>query len=385
MPHPESGLRDDVLTLRRRLREAGYYERPFWPVLWRWLLHVALGVGGLAAFVLLDPWPLRALAMLVSCFGFLGTATLGHTASHGAASEGRIGNAILLYVTYPFFLMLSATYWHHSHVQVHHPAPNVVGHDDDCDLRPVFALNEQHAAGASGPGRALLRAQGFLLPVLLPFNGFSMHRQAWQHLIGVLLGRQGARRPAAWLDLACMSLHIAVWIVLPMLWFSPVDVLLVYAVRVALMGTGLFAILAPGHFPADARCLDASQKNAGSFYLRQTATTVNFEPGPLGAFVCSGLQYQIEHHLFPSISHVHLAKIAPLVRELCERHRLPYRSMPWSRAIWESYMVFFRPKPVHADIETLRESCAARAIAEPSHPPPPTPDFGPELVPSGES
>jgi linoleoyl-CoA desaturase len=127
MLHPESGLRGDVLRLRRRFREAGYYERPLLPVLTRWLVHVALGLGGLGAFVVLEAWPLRAVSMLVSCFGFLGTATVGHTASHGAASEGRVGNALLLYVTYPFFLMLSATYWHHSHVQVHHPAPNVVG------------------------------------------------------------------------------------------------------------------------------------------------------------------------------------------------------------------------------------------------------------------
>jgi fatty acid desaturase len=286
-------------------------------------------------------------------------ATMAHTASHGAASERRWLNAALLYVSYPFLLMLSAEYWHHSHVVVHHPAPNVVGHDDDCDLRPFFAINERHAAGASGALRVLHRMQGWLLPLLLPFNGFSMHIQAWRHLLGVLAKGGPARRASAWLDLACMLLHLVAWIAVPMIWLSPLTVLGIYALRVSLLGFGLFAILAPGHFPAEARCLDEHQRDASDFYLRQTATTVNFRTGIIGSLVCSGLQYQIEHHLFPSISHLHLRAISPHVQELCARHGLPYRSLSWSRAIWESWLVFFRPKQVVTDVETLRIASGA--------------------------
>jgi fatty acid desaturase len=291
------------------------------------------------------------VGLLASTGGLLGVATIAHTASHGALSERRWINDLVLFASYPSLLMLSATYWHHSHIVVHHPAPNVVGRDDDCDLRP-FAANELHAAGCSWPRRLMNRAQGALFPLAVVVNAFNIQRQAWTYLLTSL-----ARRPSrrAWVDLACMTLHIVVWIAAPAFWFGLRDVAALYALRAVLLGCGLFAILAPGHYPAAARCLDERALQQDDFVLRQTATTVDFQTGWLGRLLCSGLEFQIEHHLFPGISHVHLPAIAPAVRELCARRGLPYRTLGWGASLWESWRIFFRPKPVHASAESLRE------------------------------
>jgi linoleoyl-CoA desaturase len=258
-------------------------------------------------------------------------------------------------------------------VQIHHPAPNIVGLDADCDLRPVFAINEQHSQDNHHAWRrGLQRWQWLLLPLLLPLNGLNIHRQAWLRLLHELRD-PALRSKAAWLDLACLLAHLAVFVVLPM-WFFPVmSVLAVHLLRFALIGMVLFAVLAPGHFPGEAACLQQSERDRGDFYLRQAVTTVNYRTGPIGRWLCAGLEYQIEHHMFPSISHVFYPRMSPLVRDFCQRHGLPYRSLGWvgwAEAIWKSYRVFLRPKRVLADVEALRMGTPALIPALPVAAPP---------------
>src|SRR5258708_10056310 len=153
-----------------------------------------------------------------------------------------------------------------------------------------------------------------------------------------------------------MLAHLAVGLILPMFFFPPLAVLGFYALRVSAIGCVLFAVLAPGHYPAAAVCLDGSQRDAGDFWLRQLACTANFRTGFFGRVLCSGLDQQIEHHLFPTLSHLQLPRARPLVRAFCARTGLPYNELSWARAIWESYRVFLKPKPVLADVESLRRA-----------------------------
>jgi linoleoyl-CoA desaturase len=61
----------------------------------------------------------------------------------------------------------------------------------------------------------------------------------------------------------------------------------------------------------------------------QVRTTANFAPNNLFVnWFVGGLNYQIEHHLFPRISHVHYPALSRIVRETCEEHGLPYHSYP---------------------------------------------------------
>jgi fatty acid desaturase len=353
----------EVAALRDELRGLGCFERPVARYAITWCGMLVLALGGLAGCVTLPGLWLKALAFAVSTYGFVGIATLGHTASHGGVSDRRLVNQVFFYMSYPFLLHLSARYWFWSHVQVHHPSPNLVGIDVDCDLRPAFALNQQHFE--TGLGRGWYRWQGLSLLLVLPLNGFNIIRQSWRRLLHELV-TPGQRQAGAWVDLACLVGHVAAWLALPMFFFSPAAVLGFYALRVATIGCVLFAVLAPGHYPAAAVCLEADQRERGDFWLRQLATTVNFRTGLLGRLLCSGLDQQNEHHLFPGASHLRLSRMRGPVRAFCARNGLPYHELSWARAIWESYLVFWRPKPVLADVESLRlrldpESYARRA------------------------
>jgi fatty acid desaturase len=343
----------DIVALRDKFRSHGYYERPLLPMLRAWAAHLFIGFGGLAAFVATPgAWP-RVAFMAISCFGFVGLATLGHTASHNGASDRRLANRILLYFTYPFLLQLSAIYWHYTHCITHHPNPNMVGIDNDCDLRPLFYINESHQAGASRRRRLYFRIQWLFFPFALLLNSVNIQRKGWRYLLSQL--RDPERRTAGcWIDLACMTGHLVTWLVVPMFFFSPLAVIGVYALRTAIIGVALFTILAPGHFPAEAMCFSRDQREAGDFYLRQTAATANFRTGFIGRFLCSGLEYQIEHHLFPGVSHIYLPRMAPAVQEFCARHGLPYCQFGWGEAIWKSYAVMFKPKVVRSCVESVR-------------------------------
>jgi len=349
---PATSLRADLAALEERIRQFGADRPRPLRVFAEWLLALFLGMSGM--LLLYDgalPLLVRAAALLVSTLGFVVLGTIGHTASHGGFSRSAAGNQILFYATYPLLGMLSARYWRHSHIHVHHSAPNVVGIDDDCDLRPLFSLNEQHREGAG----AWHRYQGLLLPLALPLNYFNLQRQGLRRLASELKDPR-LRKPAAMPDPACVVLHVAIFVVLPMAFVSVSVALGVYALRMSMLGVGLFAVLAPGHYPGEAACLDASQRKAGHFWLRQTVATVDFRTGPVGRWICAGLQYQIEHHLFPGLCHVHYPAVSEAVREFCSKHGLPYRTLGWGEALWKSYRVFFFPKPVIADVNTLRLS-----------------------------
>ena len=71
----------------------------------------------------------------------------------------------------------------------------------------------------------------------------------------------------------------------------------------------------------------------------------------MGRLYCAGVEYQIEHHLFPGMSPTHYPHIAPMVEAFCRRHGYPYRTLGWGEALWKSYLTFWRLKPVRSDLE----------------------------------
>ena len=359
-------LAADIAALRVEFKARGFYERPISRMLVEWIIHFAIGISGLVAFGMAPSWPLRIAATLFSCYGFIGLATLGHTASHNACSDSRAWNRFVLFLTYPFLVQLSASFWHYTHVVTHHPSPNIVGIDNDCDLRPLFYINQHQQANASALRRFYFRIQGFIFPIALCLNTFNIQRKGWKHVVRELRNPK-TRTAFVWADFACMSAHLLVCLGIPMLFFPAKIVVAVYMLWSGLIGIGLFCILAPGHFPAAAVVLERGQKEESDFYLRQTATTVNFRTGFFGRFMCSGLEYQVEHHLFPNVCHIHYPKIEPLVRDLCARHGMPYNMLGWPNAIWQSYRVFFFPKRVLSSVESVRERPLVAPVAHAAH------------------
>lgn len=87
-----------------------------------------------------------------------------------------------------------------------------------------------------------------------------------------------------------------------------------------------FLVIIPNHSADDIYRFETSTSGRGEFYLRQIIGTVNYNTGSDRIdFLHGWLNYQIEHHLFPSMPLSHYQKLQPIIKEVCAKHNLPYR------------------------------------------------------------
>ena len=337
-----AGDRSFVL-LRNRLQSLGYLKKEARPVIIQMLTFIALMLLGTAGVAFGGLWLGAASFLLLLC-STLGLATTTHTASHQAASHKRWVNSSLTHLGYPFFLGLSAGFWHRRHLQLHHAHPNVVGIDEDIEQRPVLLLVKDHLEAVSRWGQLWYRVSRFLLPVLVLGNGPSMQLSSltWA-------ARQLSPKRLRWTSVAdALALlgHYVLWVGLPMLYFEAWQVIVFNLAWSAGTGYLLYCTFVPAHLPEEAIFIAPSV--GGDYVMKQTATTINFRAGKLHSFLLGGLQYQIEHHLFPGASHNQLAAISEHVEAFCKAHGYPYRTLSYWEALWKATLCFFQPKEIQA-------------------------------------
>jgi linoleoyl-CoA desaturase len=349
---------ESLAELRQEIIARGWYRRATLRIMVELLFNLAIALAGIWIFLASQHLLVRICGLLISTAGSMGAATNTHTSSHYATSNRRWVNEMLTFLGYPLFMGVSACHWWHKHVVLHHPAPNVIGVDFDVDISPWFARTSEEVKRSSGLRRIYYeKLQWLFLPIAIPLIVFNMQAAGWRTLIGSLR-QPGGAKGKQWIDLGANISHYFIWLLIPMAHFVPAHVIGFYLLRTALMGCAIFIVLAPGHYPEEAICLAGENRNWDRLLL-QTAATVNFHTGRIGRLVCSGLEYQIEHHLFPTISHVYYPNVAPLVREFCRSQGLPYRCYPWGIVVWKCLCTFRTPPPVQPDLANIRSMSGA--------------------------
>ena len=338
-----------LATLMAEFKARGFYAKPTRKILTQLAVHFLTAMGGLALLLLMDgPW-FAGLGLIVLSTGTLGLATNTHTSAHFATSNRRWLDRMLTYLGFPLFSGVGATYWWHKHNVLHHSGPNVIGMDDDILLTPWFAFSQADIVGRGPLGRAYYRVQWLALPLAVVTIGIQLQVYSFLHFYAVWKEKGRWANPHR-LDLTLLVLHWLIWVGLPMAFLPPAHVLLFTVLRLVMMGGVLFAVFAPGHFPAEAAVVQQEGRGNDQVLL-QTSNCLNFRTGFLGAWLCSGLQYHVEHHLFPGISHVHYPQMSGLVANFCERNGYPYRTLGWGEALWKSAWNFVQPKEITARLE----------------------------------
>ena len=133
------------------------------------------------------------------------------------------------------------------------------------------------------------------------------------------------------LDTALIIAHFILWLALPIfLGLSWQVTLGFYVLLWGLVGTCLTAIFIVGH--AGRPIITDYDQN----WRLQIETARRIKFGPIGSFFFVGLDYQIEHHLLPTLSHFNLPKAAPLVKEYAEERGWHYQELGFFRALRES-------------------------------------------------
>lgn len=338
-------------ALRKEFQSRNWHRKATGAVVRELIVHSAVAVYAAGLALHAESTAMFLLYAVISAFGTLGVTTNTHTSTHFATSDSKWVNRLLAGYGYPLFAGLSMTYWHRAHIEVHHPNPNIHGVDADHDFMPFFATQDPDMAGARGGWRTYYqRLQVWVFPLICWLHVFTRQRASWAHILSNL--RQNPRSSLHWIDLVLLSSHYLLWIGVPALFFGIETSALLYFVRQLTLGYILYAVLAPAHYVPEAICLSKAARPDDPVLL-QCATTINFRTGPLGHLLCSGLEYQIEHHLFPGYSHVYYARMAPYVREFCRQNGYPYRTLGWPEAVWKTMSMLRRPKPVESVVEKI--------------------------------
>ena len=288
---------------------------------------------------------------ILLCFIFLfltmlsgiGIVTGTHTASHNSLVKNRSINSFLVHIGYGLFFGTSYQYWMNKHVKVHHPNPNVVGVDEDINLMPWFVMNQDDYEKASPLKKKYFKIQFLIIPFALSLNLFNVQKDGLVYLFSQI--KQKGLTKELLIDLSVVFIHFLVCIIIPSFFFSFSNILLFHYLRIAFMGYGMFFAFAPAHFPYNALFLNEKNKQI-NFIIKQIYTTTNFRTGIIGKYILGGVQYQIEHHLFPNCHHYHYSKINKLLINFCKENNLPYNELGWFKGIWESFKVFYKPKKV---------------------------------------
>ncbi|WP_167160444.1 acyl-CoA desaturase [Streptomyces sp. MBT27] len=323
MPQPSTGLGapappragSEFAPLLRTVKGQGLLDRRTGWYATRIAVNLLALAGTVAAMVFTgDTWWTLLLALPLSVFWARG-AFIGHDAGHGQITRGkRTGRLIGLFHS-DLLLGMSYAWWNDKHNR-HHANPNHVDKDPDVGVG-ALVWTQRQAEHREGFARWLTRNQARLFFPMLLLEGIALKVYGFQDL-----KRQPPRERAA--EAPLLLLHLAGYATLLLTIMSPGKALAFALLHHALFGLHLGMTFAPNHKGMEMPDPDDPEHGAWGHLRRQVLTSRNVRGGPLTDWFLGGLNYQIEHHLFPNMPRPHLGLAQPMVRAHCVSVGIPY-------------------------------------------------------------
>jgi linoleoyl-CoA desaturase len=304
------------------------------------VLLVALTWGSYAALLVLDPsFPVAVALMALTGLGFAGIGfAVTHDALHGAYSDRPWVNAGIGRL---FDLLGANGYmWKITHNVIHHTYTNIDGVDEDLTVSPLLRLSP------GTPRRWIHRFQhvyAFLAYGLATL--FWVFVKDFKYFFQRNLGpyENKSHPPAEWVNLFLTKAVYYGWaIVVPLVvlslpwWQFAIAFVVMHLVAGAILGVvfQLAHVVEGPEYPVP----DEAGRMEHQWLLHEMATTANFARGNrLLTWYVGGLNYQVEHHLFPKICSAHYPAIAPIVEQVARRHGVPYHAHPTLMAAVRSH------------------------------------------------
>ena len=311
----------DFAGLIARVREAGLLSRQrgyyFRVVL---ILSISMLVT-VAGMVWMGPsWWQVALAPVLAVI-FTQFAFLGHEMAHKQVFERGATNDRFGRIVANLVVGISYSWWMNKHSR-HHANPNTVGKDPDIES-DVIVFQEHQAKSTKGLQRWIAKRQGWLFFPLLTLEGLNLHIQGFRRAFSPH-SFDGRASEITMLLIRHAALFALVFLVMP--W----SIALVFlGTQLAVFGVYMGASFAPNHkgmpiIPRDQKV---------DFLRRQVLTSRNIRGGKFMDVLMGGLNYQVEHHLFPNMPRPSLAKASAMVKEYCREHAISYTET----SLWRSY------------------------------------------------
>lgn len=272
-----------------------------------------------------------SILVLLSIIMGIGMASIGlsvmHDANHGSYSKNRKMNTFLSYSLN--IIGGHRLNWQLQHNELHHTFTNI--HDHDEDIAPIGILRFDPHAPLKKMHRFQVIYAWFLYGMMTimwattkDFRQLKRYRD-----MGLLKAKNISYRNQFLLLINSKILYYIYILLLPIL-FSGLpwwNIVVAFLIMHFVAGLALALIFQPAHVIEDTSfpLPDTTGNMENDWAVHQMYTTANFAPkSRIFSWFIGGLNYQVEHHLFPTICHIHYRKISKIVRDTAKEFKLPY-------------------------------------------------------------
>jgi fatty acid desaturase len=311
-PSPAPGkLVNDYAELKKLIKQNGLLDKQ--PIYYTYKLTTILGILALSIvllFVIHNFWFQMANAMLLAVasaqLGFL-----GHDGGHRQIFRSTSKNEILTLITGNLLIGMSNGWWVNKH-NAHHSHPNERDMDPDLDIG-VLAFSDEELYTKKGLPRLIVKHQKYFFFPLLALLSIDLQRNS---IVYLLQKKDKYHLTEALL----LTLHHVLYFGMLLFCLNPWQAAIFLVIHQALFGILLGAAFAPNH-----KGMPILEKGSRvDFLRRQVLTARNVHSGLLNDFWYGGLNYQIEHHLFPSMPRNNLKKAQKIVKAYCQQQEIAY-------------------------------------------------------------
>jgi len=286
---------------------------------------IITGVGALSPFLFFGLWFMMGLGMIgIGC-------AVHHDSNHGSYSENKTVNKIvgdIVNVVGGYDVT-----WRIQHNVLHHTYTNIEGLDEDIEVGGLMRFSP-HAKRHAMHRFQHIYAWFLYCLLTIQWVTYKDYLLIFQYNKRGLLKKEKITLGKALLELSIYKvIYFGYVLVLPLIfsrmpWY---DVVIGFSILHIVAGLGLSCIFQLAHvlesseFPLPPE----DRKMENSWAIHQMLNTANFSPRSHWVFwFVGGLNYQVEHHLFPHISHVHYPQISKIVKRTAEQYGVPYKVMP---------------------------------------------------------
>jgi fatty acid desaturase len=310
----------EYAELKHQVKDAGLLDRQPFYYMFKFIILLLLLAVSISICFFVKPFGFQLLNAAFLAIITTQLGLLGHSAGHRQIFKSTRKNDIVGLIAGNLLVGLDIEWWIERHNK-HHSNPNQHGVDPDVYI-PIIAFAPEDLQGKGKMLLSLMRYQAYFFFPMLSLALIDMHINSIKYMFKRDLKYAFAER-------LLLFLHFVLYFGLLFTCFNIWQAIIFMLVHHILSGVYQGSIFAPNH-----KGMPVLEKDSQMDFLhRQILTARNVYAHPVTDFWYGGLNYQIEHHLFPSMAQNKLREAQFIVRAFCREHAISY----YETNLWQSY------------------------------------------------
>ena len=307
--------------LKQKVSDSGLLERQPFYYLYKIPLTLGLLIPGIAVLMLFDNFFVQMFNAVYLAVVFTQIVFIGHDCGHRQIFRKPSTNDKFALFCIPS-VGVGYSWWCDTHNR-HHGNPNMVGADPAIEY-DFFAFSEKQAVRKKGIIRSLVKFQAFYLIPSSMFYPILMRINSFKFLL--------TNKPKYFVaEILFLLLHFPIYF-----WLVFGNLSLWTGIGFVIVHQSLFSLFLVSTFAPNHKGMEVvDEDHTLDFLHHQILTAQNVQSSRFADFWFGGLNYQIEHHLFPRMSRNKLKKAQTIVKPYCEEHSIPYQESTAPKCYWE--------------------------------------------------